>query len=1723
MAAKVSKAFIVYLFIFQAAFGAAIGGGRRATLYHPYTSPPAPTDADSLKAALEDFSFRLRGGEIASCRRDQARQDANEAIVQEIERRRQEARLVGPPSVARRSEPPSAEEDPSEQERAAELIAFYRENTPTVDALLAPGAAQNPLATLLSSEAEGNPLAALLALSQESPSATAALIEIYREQQRIAVLITFYRENTSTVDALLAPGAAQSPLAALLSPRNGENPLSTFIAIYQENPWAIATLMEIYQERQAQQQQEQDQQQQRAQRQQERQEREAFVLRTLGENFRDSFLVPIAEEPQRDQRTYSMELPTEEEASESGSEEESCLSKGLIEEVAEAHRQKVEEDDDWVPKPLSPTDARLGALHARGLVLLASLSRLLNDASLDDAAKSELLRLYLDAVPLAIRQLVVVSRSYLPEEDDGSRFFTDLMPQIPQSMSEASPRLKPIYRIVDDTAGARVEFAFPAIFGDDIRTLLRAPSPRNYVQALKYGAVLMMLQQIDLYGEILGTTDENAGTPVPAVCQDHLSLPFTQGRFNPPRGDGDPEQRRRDLTETLLVDHALIFEGGGVSNYDTRQYYFENADRDPLRLGSLKTAPFETYSNSKEGLRRRYATSPEAWADIDDIFFFDKIMELKRDEAVSVFQNRSALSVISALFGGGPDIYTGFDLFQKIISAPPEGAEYQVETTDENGRTGTETIYTDRMKYSVYLIELMLEKGVGWYEDALSENLKNRMKNTRVTISMPPLYGPSVWRQWAIERLQEFASEAHRLPPDTATADAVAEACGLPDLSGYSQGLCEGAQDLAEQGIEHDKPHLCLLYPAVDRFCKDRLPHETLAAVGDFLGEFSFEKTYVPVRRIDEERLALYYPFMKKLWDALAAASPYFEAAHTNEYDLITTEMRSNPWAPLRLGYLAALDEIEGFRFAHQPILDQYSYEFHHNLDSIVSKIKEAAAVLGIDRPLTNNYANGMLTRAEKIGLWEGFVKEGDEENASLFAAQVAGREAYEILTDISFETLLTRADTDTLIERMGIGSLVDIEARNDLAQVAESEEARLGGFLLELYEAKGDPQAQQRLVEDFLSENPEEDLNEYTAKDALLSADFAFKKPLYSSILRRAASQKRDEFLSSLEDMCAMNHTDHEGLRALFYSTIKVQEGINSAGNFRDGVPQDVLDKVGEMPPEEWAILGWMGVMMGSMLGIGFSGALCTGLPAGCPAIAASLMALGPTAAYAQWKAIVLENKMLGDGRFFEPKVQRFEDIGITGDYEKADALFSKDASWQVKRLPVWLAIEAGFAPNVLGFLGRGLNYGARFSAKSLQLARAGASKAEWAQGYREVLEIAETRLASYVLFPRGATGSALARGSGGAAQTAAEPFLGRLRRRAADFLRPFDPGLGGETIVAQSVEEIDAATARRVADYFRNDPEYMLRRVKSYAGDRLKKAEESIAAVNRRKDIRQTLPNLRYYLRGDGFRNWWSSHLSSNGAKLRTLTDDMERFAREGDGDVEGFILEHIEEMTSIYVDIAMRKREILYMATLQGAYYYAIPYIRRSPPFLGAISDGIIVRQFFQSRARLVYESLKRQAREELGLASAISDQSQIQTIRAFQENVEQTMRSHLRAQELPDTALMRIGSGKLQRIQRGYALFQARATREVAEQLGLEADEKLMRLLFSPEDVRDLARSDAYWEAIDIERLLNTRRFEGLAHDVALELADFDNPDEFMRLFSALRILNVKREVKPVDVL
>ena len=509
----------------------------------------------------------------------------------------------------------------------------------------------------------------------------------------------------------------------------------------------------------------------------------------------------------------------------------------------------------------------------------------------------------------------------------------------------------------------------------------------------------------------------------------------------------------------IIVDHALVPStwGGSMGSYGPFRAYYEPSGSDEPRSG-LPPAPFESYFIAREGLKVDASTSPALVPGLDDAGDFQRVLEAKWPEVQAVF-----LSLDDERAEG---------VFWKIVDYPESAWLMYL-----GGQWDREVVYRlfTRQHLSPYLFERVRDKGVDYFEDAISESLKARLEATPVALSLPPLYSKDHLRRRALRALADFARDNRDYSRVSGMRAAVDAACGAADPAS-AEVFCVGTSG-----------PVASLRLLLGRTSFE--PEATMRNVDAFLrGVLGRGSEVVPVARMREGDLREHYPFFASLWASLGERSTVFEAARTDEYTyLVAQQAAGNPWARLRLGYLVAME-------------DETTLPFRAELGA-------AARALGLDRPLAHGYADGLLTLEEKKALWADVVEGGEP----LFAFAEGDATIYDVITDISYQRFFSAQDAEAYVERAGIGHMVDDEARaawegGALARlvpdrwtlrtiVEEAPNLRL------LSSLEGSP-AGRGLADGIVGRHG---IDEALVSDYILDLDASFKAPLYESVLRYA------------------------------------------------------------------------------------------------------------------------------------------------------------------------------------------------------------------------------------------------------------------------------------------------------------------------------------------------------------------------------------------------------------------------------------------------------------------------------------------------------------------------------------------------------------------------------------------------------------------------------------------
>lgn len=1431
--------------------------------------------------------------------------------------------------------------------------------------------------------------------------------------------------------------------------------------------------------------------------------------------------------------------PTKEE--EANSDE--CLPKktpGLLDKLAEEVMQY--ERDERRRPTLRLDDKELRSIHQEAEFIQREMRKWLVDRDADEEELREMLVSYLGSVVLPMRDLVVVRRAYFPGEYDGVFFYQSLLPEFPTRLFptddlEGRDRLKlgpnpsvdPYHFAIVDRAFGRSQIQIDenTILSRDVMTLMKSPSTLNYVRSLKLMTLHMMMSQLYVYESM---QDRGAKEiEVPRSCQNHFNgdLP-SKMRFSFVEGQGE------EFLDNMLSNHGLTFS---PSNYQFIEYYMENAAKNPLTSGYSGLMPFEEVLYAKKGMEKS-SLRP----DIDDMTHFERVLQIKLPEAMDEFHG-STFSWFG-LRDSREYTYNGKQLFEKIVSDPSPYELYEVEVAGEKI-----PLEPQRQNLSLYLVELMQKKGATHYQEIISKDLETKLKSTKITHSLPSLYGASVWRQWGLRQL----------------VDALKNGTG-PAFERIVKDRCAAVVNMSQYHMPTQNE--IALESAKSKACVRNDVSKTVEKLLAYLSDFDGQDEYIPLRRLEESKLAAVYPFLSSLWSALATQTDLIPEAKTNEYDFIVSQMEAlNPWAKLRLSYLVAREELDAYRKGYEPqynlirtgrgTRNTYASRnqcFYKTTDTIIEKFDDAAKTLGLTRRLSPSYGNGVLSSSQKEGLWQNILQTADEGNSQLFSVKKGDTDLYTKLQDVSYQTLLNRDTLEEFVDKNGHD--LDDKAQKQIDDVLETDEAKIGEFFLRLYALKGKPEEQKQLFADFSSVEGID--NSFMAKLNFLSLDNELKRPIFKSMIREASLIRAAEVKKRMEEFCKMEPNKHEDMKALFYATTKAQNQVNAMAGL-PGVPENVLDKINSMSDEEWKDL-WLGLGAG-LLGMAaiLIGAACTGVTGGlCAPLGVAMIAAGTSAMAMQVTLITREYARKKDADEYQRQIKLMEELGFA-DYGSNDAV---SRSW------AWTTIEAISVFPLIGIVGRSVGLGSKLVLTSAKHIVRGTGKVAFRQAAKTAVQETDVRLARYVLgFGRlkdaglrsidelvesggkelsAMTDDLLKQGVSpaklkeGIEEVRKITFLHRkgrisaslMAKKIGDIMSKFRSMLGqgleavdsslGRVVVSETKGQIDKQAANMVSKYFGHNPNALLGLIKSYSGKRLDKAVASMAKIEAGKGIFARIPLVGKMV--NGIKKMRVAHLAANADRIKALEAGLEQVVKNG-GDLERFILNNMDDLTEVFIKVPMRKRELPYLFFLEGGYHYLMPYVTRRLPFIGAVSDGMIMKQLFNARARLVYESLRAEARVALGVAPYVAAETTMGVFRGFEHAVAQAVEAAPAAQAKKMVDELDVVKGKvietLQEKLREGGIRSHKFRHQLSAATTLDA-QNLKRIVFAPANVDEEALGSVLWEALKTEEIFKLNELGEIAHKVVQQLANYNNADDFDRYLSALKVLTIKRDPGVVQI-
>jgi len=1352
-------------------------------------------------------------------------------------------------------------------------------------------------------------------------------------------------------------------------------------------------------------------------------------------------------------------------------------------------------EEEKAKKPLTyfqnKVDPEFLALVREAQTHLRTLNAITIEGNYSDDDKIDLIATYVENVLMPVRDLVVVKRSYQPRENDGSQYFNNLLPAIPESFTNGlsneqmglltmgpNAATSPFYMEIKAVGGRNYVLSFSPsdIIRHDVVTLLKAPTSRNYVIALKWMTLHMMLSQVYLYDTILGT---RSPLHIPNSCQNQFNgnLP-SEFKFKFEEGVGDK------FLESILAGHGLTFKQDDTAYLD---YYIDNVNKDPTKEGYSGMVPFENYKNAKMNFRNQSSNAGTMKPQFDDVAHFQTVMSFKANEAMGVFRDtrekRSRATVSKHNI-----TYAGADTFQNMLGSFPPDEVAEIKAPD-----GTvQQIYPGKQNLSPYLLELMQKNGFNDYTQLITARMKKKFEGRKIMIDFPSMYSSPVWRDWSLKVLADLFYQYRSLPQDSELQRIVMGSCQRMNVfmsSKESKALCEGNR---------------------------------VQNLSNFLAEFRSGDKYIPTRRLEEREFQQVYPLLSQVWMTLRNYTALLPEAKPFELNFLLDQMSAgNPWARLKFGYMVAIDQLEYQKEGIPPVYERSGLWFttnekalcdKQNVDLQLSKIQKAGMILGLHLPLSYDHADRILTTSEKNFIWRNIIEDIDHRNAQLFSVTSGNKNFYKIAEDLSYKTVLNQ---DSALKT---GINISDRTRTEIAQVSKSTEAQIGDFFLKLYKVRNDIPRQQKLFEEFSKINGID--NTFNLKLNFLALDDSYKKPIYKDILRQAAMARKLQILGHLDTFCKMDINDHEEFKNIFYSTSKAQNELNQMAGL-PAVPEAVLKKINEMSPGEFRDMWWgIGSGIAGMAAIIVGGA-CTVASGGiCAPLGGAMAVAGMASLGIQVKLTANELERKGEADISEKKVKVMEELGFA----------NAGSADEVHRSYAWTAFEAISIFPLIGVATRSMTLGPKLVAVSAKSMMKQTGKTAFRAAAKSAASEEEVRAARYLLGVDSVSKNlGLDKKAIDAARTkidmikklytAGEIDLETMLSKIGKVLDPIKRaklaaaktvrGEIGKVVVKESKDQIDRQTAKVVSNYFADNPKDMLRLIKSYSGERLNKAIRIMNEINAKDRIGRRIPIY------SGVRDWFlrmrNESLAKNAAKILRVEKELATLSSKP-GALENYIHKNVEDLTDIFMDIPMKKREIPYIVQIQGMPEFNF-FGGRRIPVLSMMSEGQTLKKVFTARARLVYEAYKSEARTTLRLKKYVQAETTLGAFQSFQYSIAE-MVSKKTEQEAS-------------RIMADYHAIEEKFTQKLFAQYsksGQKMEYKSFKaMVTAPANLKDKATAEAIWESMPADELMGMKEVGELAHKAVQELAAYNDVDSFQRYLNAMRILVINRNPAVLEIM
>jgi hypothetical protein len=1315
------------------------------------------------------------------------------------------------------------------------------------------------------------------------------------------------------------------------------------------------------------------------------------------------------------------------------------------------------------------------------------------DRKLTEKEKLALIRLYITKVIFPMQAYLALLWNFHETETDNP--IEDLMLKIPEELVapnseeqlqiEVGPDNKVPYGFILSEADAeglrKLKYDPVEQFQRHIRYILRAPTPANWLRSMKWMALAMIISQIRLTKVLLR---DKSPISVPRQCRNSIGLylPDTL-KFSLP-----PKKTINERRENILKNTGLT---AALDNFAYQKFYTQNISADPTLAGYSANLPFERLHNTMKALKENIDVGIDDFRDSGTVM---KMLwpKLKVEfESAAIKASRHYKSSEREKIAQKYYELWGEELTE-LLSSPKYRLSYELpdgneESIPKAGRTA-------------YMCELMAKTKTNKWTKIVPKKIINDLLHSEIRIDMPPLYGPSSLKHWALKNLAE-AMTRNQFTTDGRFWDIFSD---IADISSDRQS---------------QKDFFDIIMRRIEKF---RSPHSE-----------------TPNFMLHKSDFVKIYPILTKLW-ARMRDNGFLPEAIESEWDHLYRHMESqNIWAAARLSYLIKMYAFDieediseknanGKNAAYDPEIIEIRKEAFRN----------AGKILGLDLPFRALHANRILDKDEKEALWRNIIQEEDAKNVDLFAMKIgtlpnyhrplkwwehmvpfglheSDRELfspteednrptyYEMFDKVNSMTILDQMAVEDALSQLPISEPGKQKILQETENILEGEEwAKIASIMWEIYQNRGNLKEQLRLFK-ILKER--HDFEGESIKEAFLMLDTALKKPIYLRLMDQAAQLRLGALQSVMQELCALEPEDVDNFRRIFFATILSQDKINQLHGLPP-IPKDLMDKA-RSEADRWTSHNWR------QLGAGL---------AGVPLMIAASALTGACVGTMGLTCILLSGAAFGAAITGGMEVRRSLDEKIaTREWRRSVdnfmelGLSSQEASDEMEVSWFWTGLDMFFMWNVYGAAARGLSIpleaGGSMAKKSLSKLKSVFKKGSNAVD-NKTLKYLFGGEGLYV-FKRGIYDS-FRRSVHSVNIKQAKSLMG---------LRKFLFMVSG--VLPDNMRKINEGFAKMMGRYYGDDLNKLEGLLNKTVYKRMLKNKYKLSKLTFSSRTKM-FSRARRLLGINGFTNWRINkikHALEREGSLPALIDEIRLAAKDG-RTMEEFILGSyrsgarkgkpiVDDLCEVIDSLPFRMRELPYLALFQGG-----------PPInlrLIPLFDSILTKRMAQARNNLMREFYQKQAKIELGLAGDFYPSKT--DYRIFEGMQTSIMNAVARFDQIGEY-------DKAKKILADYQKYQRNLAENIKSYFGqkrffskkianMKVDE-IINTVFNPSSLREVSKADAILKRIPDEMLFDKKDLPEGVHLAVKELMNYSNVDECQHFIDLVEALWKKHKIEMV---